>query len=595
MIQFICGTYRGLSMITVKLRKDENIEMSAHFAYRKRCAAIPGAVFNRTTKTWIMPKSSLRYILKNFKGELFFKTPLWKIKGEEKPIINPLEFNYIGREVDIPNLALEPYEYQEAGIKFMIDRLNNIGFCINGDKVGLGKTLQSLAALKWYMENRGVRKALIICKKSLKAQWQEETPRITGIKDMLIEVTGDTKRKRQKAYDAIKASNRGILITNYQSFLNDSKDIYALNFDFYIIDEAHCVKHGKMNKNISEVINSKPTILLTGTPILSSPEDVHGIVSLANKKYLGTYDEFEKKYLVIDYGIYGRQIIGVKNLDTLKEKLNLVYISRTASQVFAKDSTNDNTPPKVMYSTITVTMDEVQKKMYDYIYTLIDKLDAEKEELISSHGINDITQLAIDNLNDKGKQYLASLQYVSNDAACINFTNQDVLLTKSLKKLLPGDYQLSQKTEETLALIEEIISSDDDKVIVFCHYASTAKMLKAWIKRAFSEEVLLYTGEEREDERTRNIELFKTSEDYKILIATEAAAEGLNLQVVKYMIHYEQADTYAQKHQRIGRIARIGSPYKAVISYDIITENSRDSIKIKKIGKDKKLATAILE
>ena len=71
-------------------------------------------------------------------------------------------------------------------------------------------------------------------------------------------------------------------------------------------------------------------------------------------------------------------------------------------------------------------------------------------------------------------------------------------------------------------------------------------------------------------------------------------AEGLNLQVARYVIHYEQADTYAQKEQRNGRIRRIGSKYESVNVIDILSKDSFDTVKLMKLKRDKLISDSVL-
>ena len=141
-------------MVTLELRDSgKELYMRAHYEYRQRLASIDGAYFSHEYKSWIAPIESLPQIESRFAGEIYYKTPLWKLQGKPEPEKRPLSL--LGPSPDIPKLSLKPYKYQEDGIRFMIDRLNNVGFCLNGDGVGLGKTLESIGTIKWFVENRG--------------------------------------------------------------------------------------------------------------------------------------------------------------------------------------------------------------------------------------------------------------------------------------------------------------------------------------------------------------------------------------------------------------------------------------------------------
>ena len=290
-------------------RTDQSMLMlQSNYYYRGRLARIPKSYFDYDVKAWIAPISSLKYIEQNFAGEIYFKTPEYVIKGTEPPKIERVFHN---KEVRLPDAKIKPYPYQEYGAKFMLDSLNYYGFCLNSDSMGLGKSFQSILGMMYQHRNAGCKKILIICKKSIKTQWAEEIRKFSNLdKDMEICITEDTKAKRMKAYDAAEKAEESILITNYHNFLNDSELIKRIGFQLVIIDEAHSVKGrtGKMNNNIADVIHSMKakTVLLTGTPIMSKPDDIYGIVNLADPDFFGKYREFEKRYLVIDYGVYGR-------------------------------------------------------------------------------------------------------------------------------------------------------------------------------------------------------------------------------------------------------------------------------------------------
>jgi len=108
----------------------------------------------------------------------------------------------------------------------------------------------------------------------------------------------------------------------------------------------------------------------------------------------------------------------------------------------------------------------------------------------------------------------------------------------------------------------------------------------------------MYTGAESDERREANIDAFKNDPECRVIIGTEAMAEGLNLQVSRHVVHYEQADTYAQREQRNGRIRRIGSAYDYVNITDICsggTSSSRsyDEIKIAKLRNDYRLTRAL--
>jgi len=345
-----------------------------------------------------------------------------------------------------------------------------------------------------------------------------------------------------------------------------------------------------MNKLIGQTVSGKRTILLTGTPIMSRPDDIYGIVQMAAPNYFGSYDDFKSRYIVTEFGIYGEQIIGARNLDELQERIKLFLIMRSAEDVSLE-------LPKIKVKGVPCEMDNTQLKMQAVIEGLKQRLNEKKKALISEYGVTKQTKAAIEEMNDKEKMYLATLQFIADDPAVFRYMDETKGMNAYLKKSLPDTYKMSQKTETAIDLIDEIVSAGE-KVIVFCHWASSARMLRDRFSAIEGAGVVMYTGAESGEKRDAIKEAFLTDPETNILIGTEAMAEGLNLQVCPYLINYEQADTYAQREQRIGRIRRIGSKYKNVNIIDLVSVSesfiSQDDIKLNKLRRDKMISDSLL-
>lgn len=583
-------------MVTIQQIDKNRISVSAHYSYASRLEQVPGMselIFSHGRKYGAAPIDSLQYIRTAFAGELYFKTPLWQLEGRPKPEKQPIRF--LGPVPVVPALCVAPYEYQKEGIRFMVDRLNNKGFVLNGDCVGLGKTLMSIGTLKWFVENRGVRKILIICKKSIKSQWAEEIRRIAGWQKVPIVITGETKKQRLKAYDEIKASRAGILITNYQNFLHDSDDIDGINPDICVVDEAHCLKKrdGVMNNNISKVISGKKTILLTGTPIMSKPDDIYGIISMAAPRFFGEYEEYKERYIcTMPIRGYGEQIVGARNLDELREKIQEFLIMRTAAEVSLE-------LPKKNIKTIRCPMDETQRMMLAAVRTAKEDFSFRKHEYVARLCREMDPKEAQERVDKKELSYNYLLQYIADDPTAIRYRDREKKIRKGsiadkLVSMLPEKYEGSAKTSTIVDMVSEITDSGE-KVVIFCHWKSPAKMLKARFDRIEGANAVMYTGEENQEERDRNVFAFRNDPAVNIIIGTEAMAEGLNLQVCPFLINYEQADTHAIRDQRIGRICRLGSKYEHINVINLVTEDSSDISRLSKNELGKDLSDSILE
>lgn len=586
-------------MLTVTQLPDGRLSIKSDYFYRGRIKELPTARFDQNTKEWTIESCILGTLEAKFAGELVYKTPRWVILNQPMPNMSKM-YQISDQSIQVPKLKLKPYDYQDFGIRFMIDKLNRYNFVILADDVGLGKTLQSIGAIKWYMENRGVKKVLIVCKKSIKKQWKDELKKFTDLfssSNFVAVYTGTTPAQRKKAYQKFQKSDTGVLITNYHTFLNDTPAIQAIQIDFVVVDEVHSVKArtGKLNNNIGTVVKGKPTIFLTGTPIMSKPEDIFGIVQMSSPSYFGNYTQFKNRYIVTDAsGRYGLRIVGAKNLDELRNKVQDIVIRRTEYEVSVQ-------LPSVILQKKECDMDKTQEdiicKIQEKQEGIADSLQKLMESAKNPYSDKTVIQDKIAQLEASSKALIAARQAAATDPRLF-LTSNSKMMRETYGKLVPASYKMSDKTVSIVETVEDIVSNGD-KVILFTKFRTCAQMIAKDICTLLKEPTLLYTGAENEAQRDNAIDLFKNTTNYNILIGTEAMAEGLNLQVAKYVINIDQPDTLAIKTQRIGRARRVGSQFNNMIVYDMITmstdkAHSKDEERLENIQNNQNLTDALV-
>lgn len=563
--------------------------IKAHYFYSQRIKNVPSALWNPEGKFWQINSCYAHELDNEFCDEIYYKTPRWIIFNEPKP--NYESLYHIDNSIIAPPL-MQPYklyDYQEYGARFAIDRINKHGFCIIADDVGLGKTPTAISVLLDRV-NRGAKKILIICKKSIKSQWQEEIEKFTDLHlTYSIEKTGDTKVKRTKVYNSISKSQFGILITNYQAFLNDEKEIANLNFDFVIIDEAHVVSgHGtKTNTAIQRVVSGKPCLFLTGTPVMSKPEQAYGIISIASPKYFGSWKSFKNEFIVEQFQGNYTATIGAKNLSKLRNMIQDIMIRRTEYEVSVS-------LPKTIETQIDCPLDGIQNTLIFEINKKREVLLQEFEAMMLQYNKNPNQGLyqRLQQTDAQIKGLIAATQATADDPRMF-YMSTSQYLQKNFLQFIPNTYKKSSKIEKLVDIVDNIVDSGH-KVIIFTKFRTSALLIQEQLKKDLKLESLLYTGKENESQRDNNINLFKNDDDYKILIATEAGAEGLNLTVAKFVINFNLPDTAAIYTQRIGRIRRVSSTFNNVIVYNLLTENSKDTERWENIERNKNLEGALI-
>ena len=128
------------------------------------------------------------------------------------------------------------------------------------------------------------------------------------------------------------------------------------------------------------------------------------------------------------------------------------------------------------------------------------------------------------------------------------------------------------KVERLLADLDEVFRRRET-VLVFTQYTDTMDFLRDQLRLVYGSQVACYSGRGgevwRQDtwqpttkEDIKNA--FREGEAIKILVCTEAASEGLNLQTCGVLINYDMPWNPMRVEQRIGRVDRIGQVYDTV-------------------------------
>ena len=152
---------------------------------------------------------------------------------------------------------------------------------------------------------------------------------------------------------------------------------------------------------------------------------------------------------------------------------------------------------------------------------------------------------------------------------------------KTIEKLLGDIDSLPPMDPKEKKLLEIIRRHEGEKIIIFTEYKDTLERLREVLEKELQDKIIVIHGDMTFDERKRAIEAFK--DEANILIATDVAGEGLNLQFAHIMVNYELTWSPIKLEQRAGRLHRYGQT-RDVIIYNLYYEKTLE---------DKVLATLI--
>jgi SNF2 family DNA or RNA helicase len=499
--------------------------------------AINGRRYNPQSKNWEVPAQNVIETLEvleplGFRVHLEVRRYAEKRKAELEEV-KELKFNpskYTGK--------LPLYDFQKIGASF----LGNLPGSLLADAPGLGKTIQTIAAL----ENE--KKVLILCPASLKYSWQEEILKWAENKYSTINssrvIDGD-KMERTAQWN----SYARYYIANYELLLHDF-DVMPTEWDAIVCDEAHRIANpmAKTTKALKMLISRKK-IALSGTPISNTPVDLYSVLDWLSPGILGRYYHFLERYCVREPRF--KRIIAYRNLDELARITERFMLRRTKEEVL-KDF-----PPKTVKD-ILFNLSPKERKLYDAIRS---KIVAELETI-----------------GDKKK-----------NLAIIPVKMLRLKQAVDHPSLLTGKVEQSTKLDALKEILEPIMASNE-KALIFTQFAEMAKLLFSELN--IYEPRIIY-GDVPAEERQKAVTEFNNDPNCKVMIMTEAGAYGLNLQTASYVIHYDLPWSVAKLIQREDRAHRIGQT-KPVSVYNLLARDTIDEYVAKVLHKKQKISVDIL-
>jgi superfamily II DNA/RNA helicase len=131
------------------------------------------------------------------------------------------------------------------------------------------------------------------------------------------------------------------------------------------------------------------------------------------------------------------------------------------------------------------------------------------------------------------------------------------------------------------------------KLIIFTEFADTARYLAERIKKEVDDETLLFSSASSPEQRRAVIANFDANkkeplDDYRILITTDVLAEGVNLHRSATVINYDIPWNPSRMMQRVGRVNRVGTKFKAIFTYNFFpTDEGNDEIALTESAKSK--------
>jgi superfamily II DNA or RNA helicase len=471
------------------------------------------------------------------------------------------------------------------------------------DDVGLGKTIEAGMILKELAARGRADRVLIVVPAALQYQWQREM-RDRFDDHYVIYNSGYLKELRQalpKDANAWEAHDKIITSMDYAKRQDGPiPELMRTEWDVIVFDEAHKLSLSRYGNKVertqryrlAQALYDKTDalLLLTATPHKGDPFAFHGLVVLLEPYMFEDPDSVEPERLSTIMIRRGKD--GIKDVNG--EPVFRPREVRTVPVTFAPDEEKlyDEVTEYVRHEynmarsldnrAVGFAMMLLQKRMVSSIAAIRKSLTNRAGRLLAGEGRGlgrEDERLLLeymhdaDALTDGEKEYLEDkLEYLTAEASSAGLEGE-VARLKQLAALAEG-IKVDSKAKVLLEFVDGILADDpSEKVLAFTEYRDTLTYLCELFEERGISPVIIHGGMSMPERREAE-ERFK-GKGTNLMLATDAAGEGINLQFCHIMVNYELPWNPNRIDQRIGRLHRYGQQ-RDVKVHNLFVENTRE-------------------
>lgn len=551
---------------------------------------------------------------------------------QAKYYANLLTQKSLGGEIDSLSQSLlnatvdiNPHQIEAALFAFQSPLSKGL---IMADEVGLGKTIEAGLVMCQYWST-GKHKIIVVCPASLRKQWSFELSDKFGIPNEIL----DTKNYNEYVrLGKNPFTQHKIVICSYYFAARKMEEIRLCGFDLAIIDEAHKLrnvykKNAKTAHAVKAALSEAKKLLLTATPFQNSLMELYGLTSIIDENIFGDSRSFRSEYVsegnisdlrmrlapyykrtlrkdVTEYINYTKRLPLTQKFDATDLEQELY---NAVSEFLRRDDLYSVPRRQQMLTTMII-----RKILASSTYALLGTLEAVKARLVKLLEDETTKQLSITEWLDAEEMgVLEDSEDLDNEIdADEQKINKEKLKDEidTIQGFIDIAKQIScdSKAKSLLNALEKAFAQlpalgANRKALIFTESTRTQKYLKEFLEQnGYQGKIVLFNGSNSDkesnaiynawaeqniytgrlsgikaaDRRAALVDYFRDTAE--IMIATEAAAEGLNLQFCSLVVNYDLPWNPQRIEQRIGRCHRYGQKSDVVVVNFINQRNFAD-------------------
>lgn len=503
------------------------------------------------------------------------------------------------------------------------------------DEVGLGKTIEAGIVLCQYWSERR-RRLLVICPASLRKQWALEMEEKFNLPSVVL----DAKTSREFLKKGQSPLNQKAIVVLSYNYANKIRDeLKAIQWNLVVIDEAHKLRNSyresnKIGQGLRWATEDCRKLLLTATPLQNSLLELYGLSTLIDDHIFGDVNAFRSQYVSAGGDLEGlRQRLSGFCRRTLRNQVT-EYIRYTERRAITRPFSPTDDEHKLYEAVSDFLLREnsyaIPHRQRHLTELILRKLLASSSlavagtletmkvrlELLLDEKVQDDPSFAESLISDEDIEgdLLDEILELDDPDEVVSIRPQDIDRKKLNEeiRILDGLSTMARgigtdtKTRSLLSALDigfqqMAVTGAQKKALVFTESRRTQIYLKDYLEaNGYAGQVVLFSGTNNGAEATAIYENWLTAnqgtgriagsrdidirtaliEHFRdtatILIATEAASEGVNIQFCSLVINYDLPWNPQRVEQRIGRCHRYGQKHDVVVINFLNERNQAD-------------------
>lgn len=503
------------------------------------------------------------------------------------------------------------------------------------DEVGLGKTIEAslILAQKWAERRRRI---LLIVPATLRKQWQVELEDKFFLPSVILEARA-ANALAKKGIENPFAVNGKIVICSYQFVFAKRDLVRQVSWDLVVVDEAHRLrsvyKGTKTAEGIVEAIRPARKLLLTATPLQNSLLELYGLVGILDPELFGSQEAFQAHFLATDDAEQRDAALRERLQNVCKRTLRrqvLEYVPFTNRFTHTADFVPSKAEEQLyeevsayLQREVLVALPNTRRKL---ITLILRKLLASSSAAIGATLAKFVERLSgqtklpppleeslaqdFESLTEIDEEWIGDDESAPREPAGTEFDSQARVELADLHRFvkLAQSVERDAKATKLVDVLPTAFKLAQEKgaarkAVVFTESVKTQEYLfKLLSGSGYAGEIVLMNGsnndetskrvyadwKKRNEHRWQDVSSGSKTADMKaaivdefrergtLLLATESAAEGVNLQFCSIVINYDLPWNPQRIEQRIGRCHRYGQKTDVLVVNFLNRKNEAD-------------------